>query len=404
MPPKKSLNQQVQLYSLIYYFISGGKELIGIYWELYNEYKLQSTNVTKIPDEIPAGAKKVYITGTMITELRANIFAHLSKLSRLELDDNQISVIEPGAFNGLVELKKLSLGKNKLESLEPGTFSGLSSLIYLNLMHNDLTTITSTAFEGLPRPFELHLHGNPLVCNSSLCWLKEEIRKTSIRWRFMVSPTCSNGIRWFHWENCHDIIYNLPSKNATEIPDDIPTASTHVYIKGNMITKLKANVFQNLSNCKNLILDENQITEIEPGVFNGLVKLKELHLNRNQLILKPDMFSGLSSLTHLSLDGNKLTSLEPGIFSGLPLLTSLSLQGNNFTTIDANAFKDLPRPLSLSLANNPLECTDSLCWLKEEKKAKSITWPYSGRPTCSSGISLYAWKSCQKSNGKHLFR
>ena len=183
-----------------------------------------------------------------------------------------------------------------------------------------------------------------------------------------------------------------------------------------MITKLKANLFQNLSNCENLILDGNQITEIEPGAFNGLVKLKKLHLNRNQLILKPaifnglaklkelrleqneleslepETFSGLSSLTHLSLDRNKLTFLEPGIFSGLSSLTSLSLDDNKLTTIDAGPFKDLPRPLSLSLRDNPLVCNNSLCWLKEEYKMKNITWFLP--PTCSSGIHFYTWKTC----------
>ena len=208
------------LKSITLLYFSGEKEPIGSYSN--GIYRL-SKNVTEIPDEIAAEATSVYITRTMITELKANVFAHLSKLFYLNLYENRISVIEPGAFNGLVKLNMLLLEKNRLESLEPGTFfglsslthlrldenelttleletfSGLSSLTYLSLTKNNLTTLDPIVLEDLPRPLDLDLSGNPLFCNGSLCWLQEEMRNETIRW---FSFTCSNRIRWNTWK-CH---------------------------------------------------------------------------------------------------------------------------------------------------------------------------------------------------------
>ena len=160
-------------------------------------------------------------------------------------------------------------------------------------------------------------------------------------------------------------------ENVTEIPNIIPAESTKVIITGTIIATLKANVFQNLSKCEIMVFVGNSISYIERGAFYGLGNLDFLIIHQS---IHPD-------------------ALKPGVLSGLSSLTMLSLGSNNLTTLDSRVFEDLPRPLQLEVAGNPLECNNSLCWLKEEIRNKTITWMY-GAPQCSSGASWDSWYTC----------
>ena len=67
--------------------------------------------------------------------------------------------------------------------------------------------------------------------------------------------------------------YCLIGENFTDIPDNIPTDAIRVVILQMKITIIKANVFENLSKCMDMVLWSNDIIEIEPGVFHGLETL-----------------------------------------------------------------------------------------------------------------------------------
>ena len=218
------------------------------------KYYNVSQGLTEIPTNIPEDAVEVYIGGNAIDTLKANAFSGLSACIILELDDNEISEVEPGAFNGLgnvtrlilrnnwlnslkvgmfeglvavdylscfrnrisaiedntfvilMRLKYLFLGHNHLLSLSPGAFCGLQSIDVLWLQSNRLTSLPEDAFRHLPRPLKLFVSGNLLQCDADLCWLKYEELNGTITWIdgvYNSPPTCVKAVNWDIW-SCND--------------------------------------------------------------------------------------------------------------------------------------------------------------------------------------------------------
>ena len=145
-----------------------------------------------VPDDIPDEATYVYLRGNKISSIKTSMFLHLTKCTELDLSNNSISKIEPGAFKGLKNLEILDISRNQLTWLNVDTFSGLYSLELLNLHSNGLVTLTLGVFRDFPRPFKLNLAKNPFRCNSSLCWLKEENNKGTVKWDVNGILQCTN--------------------------------------------------------------------------------------------------------------------------------------------------------------------------------------------------------------------
>ncbi len=86
-------------------------------------------------------------------------------------------------------------------------------------------------------------------------------------------------------------------------------------------------------------------SSLKSGDFAGLTGLTRIFLGGNQLTtLSADIFSGLSALTELRLQNNQLSTLPSGIFAGLTSLTTLNLSGNSLpASLPASLFSDVPR-------------------------------------------------------------
>ena len=80
----------------------------------------------------------------------------------LNLDDMSIRAIKPGAFEGMSRLEKLVLGKNRISIIEPYTFAGLRKLWYLDLDSNKIQVVKSNAFRGLHSLEILRLRNNQI--------------------------------------------------------------------------------------------------------------------------------------------------------------------------------------------------------------------------------------------------
>ena len=78
-------------------------------------------------------------------ELKKSDFSGLSNLQRLDLGDDNLSELPPGAFDGLSNLQEpADLGGNNLSELPPGVFDGLSNLQELDLGVNPGTPFRIT--------------------------------------------------------------------------------------------------------------------------------------------------------------------------------------------------------------------------------------------------------------------
>uniref|UniRef100_A0A3Q3VW29 LRRNT domain-containing protein n=1 Tax=Mola mola TaxID=94237 RepID=A0A3Q3VW29_MOLML len=104
----------------------------------------------------------------------------------------------------------------------------------------------------------------------------------------------------------------------TEIPQDFPNDTRHVFLDFNLFTTVPANAFAGLPHLVELDLSHNELSQLEPGAFRGLG----------------------SSLQFLDLSSNKLVNFNSEAFEGLRARANLT---NNPWHCDCNMQIALPR-------------------------------------------------------------
>ena len=138
-----------------------------------------------------------------LSRIGTGIFVDMPETSSLNLDKNTISDIEPGAFEGIPSLTWLVLDNNNLGNITAGMFRGLTALEELSLVSNNLVSIDFSVLADLPRPLQLcicHLWSPvTLLCNSDLCWLKQEEMTGSVKWCDDCAPLCAGAVTWKTW-------------------------------------------------------------------------------------------------------------------------------------------------------------------------------------------------------------
>lgn len=101
----------------------------------------------------------------------------LTDLTRLDLSNNQISILPNHIFANLSELQTLILSYNKLQCIEAQAFRGLTKLRVLSLHGNDISTIPDLTFADLNSISHIALGANPLYCDCNLRWLAEWVQR-----------------------------------------------------------------------------------------------------------------------------------------------------------------------------------------------------------------------------------
>ena len=159
-------------------------------------------NLTMVPTDIPSQASIVLISGNPITEVHSNTFRNLSHCVHLDLCCNTLHTLHPGAFLGLSRVKQLNLNHNKVRFLEWGVFTGLHLINTLVLNDNALVNLPWTVFlpgdypdtRGHPARLQLRVSGNPVVCSTDMCWIRQGETDGWITWQAgsMYQPECIN--------------------------------------------------------------------------------------------------------------------------------------------------------------------------------------------------------------------
>ena len=148
-----------------------------------------NANLTSIPAKVSPVVTTFDLSGNTFPALEPKQFEKLTRLTELQLQSCDITVIHEGAFDGLVNLTILDLGHNLLTSLNPlmfrrvtklktlilqynkisfiseKTFEHLSALNYLDLSDNNLTLISKYEFKTLSYIAQLKLARNPWSCD-----------------------------------------------------------------------------------------------------------------------------------------------------------------------------------------------------------------------------------------------
>ena len=231
-----------------------------------------SERTSQVRDAIVAAVSGVDSAGD-VTE------THLAAITRLGLDEKEISELQSGDFDGLTGMTFLNLYDNELTSLPADIFSGLTALKRLNVGYNDLAAFPANVFSGLSALEDLSLEGN-------------------------------------------DEMTTLPENLFSGL-----SALKELKLHFSALDALPANVFSGLSALKVLNIDYNSLDALPADIFDGLSALKVLKVGYNDLAALPaDMFSELSALEELKLSGNhELTTLPENLFSGLTALKVLRL-------------------------------------------------------------------------------
>ena len=125
--------------------------------QYYKDYQ----NLTEIPNDIPIQCLNP------ITKIQANVFSRLSRCTYMNLNNNEIYEVEPGAFNGLTSLTSFHFGNNPMERLHVNMFSELSSRLFLALDHNRIIEIEPGSFNGLHNARRILLSLNRLIVLNS---------------------------------------------------------------------------------------------------------------------------------------------------------------------------------------------------------------------------------------------
>lgn len=180
----------------------------------------------------------------------------------LDMHEQGISEIQPGAFKDLTLRGKLDLHENKIRSIT-GAFDGLNLLGDLDLHENKLKVIRAGDLK------QLSLHG-------SLEKLGENEKRGAV----------------------------TPERTSLNLHE-------------NRIVEIEPGAFQGLSLHGSLDLSANKITVIKAGTFKGLSLQGSLDLSSNKLMeVLPGAFSGLSC-DCVDLAGNGLKEIGSAAFRGI---------------------------------------------------------------------------------------
>ncbi|PSN46881.1 hypothetical protein C0J52_19073 [Blattella germanica] len=140
-------------------------------------------------------------------------------------------------------------------------------------------------------------------------------------------------------------VIDCSDKNFTVIPSSVNIAQTDIFnFSLNSIETLQRNEFltKNLIHIQAIDLSYNLISSIHIDAFKGLGDLTVLYLTGNKLMMiHAEVFHPLRNLTFLDLSRNNITNIDLKAFEGLGNLRELDLYDNILEKFHKEIFKPL---------------------------------------------------------------
>lgn len=269
-----------------------------------------------------------------------------TRVTGLDLEDNQLLGTLPPSLSDLSALTSLRLNNNQLSGNLP-PLSGLTQLATLNLSNNQFSgAIPSLA--GLANLQTLFLNNNQLT--GSIPSLSGLVQLTSLN---LSSNELTGSIPFLSGSPLlRDVLLsNNQFSGTVPILADLPQLN-RLHLSNNQLNGSIPSIF-GLSQLEVLLLDDNQLTGSIPSLAS-LTQLQYLHLNGNQLSGAIPSLSGLSQLVGIRLQDNQLTGPIPNLTEQIAL-TSFNVRNNELT---GNApLLPMPSPL---LAGQSALCPNAL--------------------------------------------
>ncbi|CAH1255222.1 LRRC4B [Branchiostoma lanceolatum] len=102
---------------------------------------------------------------------------YLYGLEKLNLSNNNLTVITASNFQGLSHLRILVLSSNRLTQIEQNSFDDLTALSELNLSNNSLKTLPFGLFSRMTSLTKVNLRDNQWQCTCEITWLARWLRE-----------------------------------------------------------------------------------------------------------------------------------------------------------------------------------------------------------------------------------
>ena len=300
------------------------------------------------------------------------------RVTRLALDDNQLTGAIPAELGELASLSRLELFSNQLTGPIPSELGNLSSLSNLSLHNNKLTGPIPPELGNLSSLPTLRLSGNQLTGPippelgnlSSLSFLALDNNQLT----GPIPPELGSlsNLRWLylHRNRQWDRETRTYEGGLTgTIPPELGDLAnlTQLNLSSNQLTGTIPPELGQLSNLTGLDLSENAQQVPETGTYEGgltgtipaelgkLSSLSTLRLGWNQLTgTIPAELGDLSNLTRLDLSVNELTGTIPAELGKLSNLERLYLLFNQLTGTIPSWLGDLSNLSYLLLYSNQL--------------------------------------------------
>ncbi|XP_071137394.1 uncharacterized protein [Mytilus edulis] len=312
------------------------------FYDYYND--VLCTDLTEVPKDIPHEVYFLSITGTNITTIRRGDFNNMPNVDRLYLNDNKISIIEPGGFVNITSHGTLmKLENNNLSRITAYMFMDIP-ITSLRLTGNAITVIETHAFVNLPLLSDMFLNDN---------------RIQIIEPGSFVNLTHSSGL-----------VLRLQNNNLSRITANMFRDITLriLYLAGNPITVIEKHAFVNLLLLHviplEITLAGNDDTVIQRNAFMN-VHFKQLVLGKNTT-MKENRLITISSNIYFT------GSLTP---CGCDLMWLVYLRHDKQFKVNSDSIcTDNHKPLS-QLVPGDFNCIDNVSTVHSSNASQSVDLP-----------------------------
>ena len=289
----------------------------------------------------------------LTTLIPTDCLAGMDYLIKLDLRDNEISYLPYGIFANLSQLRDLYLDNNNISDLS-GICTDLPRLSHLSLNHNFLTTVSPThCFAGMNHLEVLDLRNNDIVyLPDGICANLSQLKYLDLDNNNIsdLSRICTNLPRLIQLSLRHNALTTLCPMDCFSGMDYLEVLD----LRDNEISQLPNGIFANLSQLKYLYLDNNKISDPK-GICTNLPLLQSLRLRNNQISEIPqDCFQHFKKLENLDISCNRVSYLSTKLITPLILIKYINASSNilksmNYDqTTPSNAFSSHPSFNSLS--------------------------------------------------------
>ena len=311
-----------------------------------------------------------------LKKIDLRVFGNMA-IKTLRLSENVLTQVDT-ENNNIRKLKKLYLSKNQLQNIPRfctnTIFTSLNDMTSLYLNNNSIQSIHNSS-NCLYRLELINLNYNPIryIQNNGFVDLKrlsslslEHMGRTLFIEEFGLNITHLSRLS-FAYNNYHfDHLTKPALRNMFLSFNHVSTIDFTNNFLPTDPAKLRA-IFFSMKNLQKLILQNVRLKALPNNIFQSLSQLKEL-------VLKGNYISGWEN-------GEKL-------FGNLKNLRSLYLGDNNIGTFNETSIPEyvLNNLTTFSLANNPFSCTCTQRWFSNWLRTTSVPLasPYPERYSCKN--------------------